>query len=340
MNYSVPSTGREIHLASRPDGVATPENFAFVDAPVRAPEDGEVLVRNQFISVDPYMRNRMNDVKSYVPPFKVGQVMDGAAVGVVVESRSAELAVGDVVQHFFGWREYATAGAKVFREVDTSRVPASAYLGVLGTTGLTAYVGLWEIAPVRQGETVLVSGAAGAVGSVAGQLAKLRGAGRVIGSAGSAEKVDLLVSEFGFDAAFNYKDRPVAEQLKEAAPGGIDVYFDNVGGEHLEAAIGRLNNFGRIAACGAVAQYNTAEPVPGPRNIGLVVSKRLTMRGFIVTDHFDLAADFAREVGPAVADGRIVVRETVVEGIENAVDAFFGLLSGKNIGKMVVKVSD
>lgn len=329
---------RQIHLASRPHGWPTHENFALVDVELPAPTEGQVLVRNTFVSVDPYMRGRMNDVKSYSPPFAVGAVMDGGAVGVVVESSSPDLAVGDEVQHQFGWRDQVVADARAFRKVDTSRVPVSAYLGALGMTGLTAYAGLRSVAELAAGEVVFVSGAAGAVGSLAGQLARLMGAGRVIGSAGSAEKVSYVTDELGFDAAFNYKDGPVATQLADAAPEGIDVYFDNVGGDHLEAAITQLRVHGRVAMCGAISQYNAAAPVPGPANLSMLIGKQASLRGFLVSGHFDVAADFEREVGGWLADGSLTYRETVVDGIEHAPDAFIGLLRGDNLGKMLVKI--
>ena len=280
----------------------------------------------------------MNDVKSYAPPFEVGAVMDGGAVGVVVESSAPGLAVGDHVQHQFGWRDLVVGDARSFRKVDTSVAPLPAYLGALGMTGLTAYAGLRSVASLVAGEIVFVSGAAGAVGSEAGQLAKLMGASRVIGSAGSAEKVSYLTGELGFDAAFNYKDGPVVEQLADAAPDGIDVYFDNVGGDHLEAAITLLRVHGRVAMCGAIAEYNATAPVPGPANLPMLIGKRATIRGFLVGDHLDVAADFEREVGAWLADGSLKFRETVVDGIDNAPDAFIGLLRGDNIGKMLVKI--
>ena len=331
-------TSRQVHLASRPQGWPTTENFALVDVELPPPSDGQVAVRNSFISVDPYMRGRMNDVKSYSPPFEVGAVMDGGAVGVVVASSSPDLAVGDEVQHQFGWRDLVVGPAYNFRKVDTSAVPLSAYLGVLGMTGLTAYAGLRSIATLAPGEVVFVSGAAGAVGSVAGQLAKLMGASRVIGSAGSAEKVSYVTDELGFDTAFNYKDGPVTEQLADVAPGGIDVYFDNVGGDHLEAAITALRLHGRVAMCGAIAQYNATAPVPGPANLAMLIGKRATIRGFLVSDHLDIAADFEREVGGWLADGSLTFRETIVDGIDHAPDAFIGLLRGDNVGKMLVEI--
>ncbi|GAA4847591.1 NADP-dependent oxidoreductase [Kitasatospora terrestris] len=334
----VPTTGREWHLAARPQGWPTPDDFVLVEAPVRQPEAGEILVRNAFLSVDPYMRGRMNDVKSYIPPFQVGQVMDGGAVGYVVASAAEGFEVGDAVLHGLGWREYATVGAAHAVKVDPELAPLSAYLGVLGMPGLTAYAGLLEVGALKEGDTVFVSGAAGAVGSLVGQIARLKGAKRVIGSAGSAEKVAKLVDEYGFDAAFNYKDGPVRDLLAEAAPDGIDLYFDNVGGDHLEAAIGALGVKGRAVLCGAIAQYNDTEPPVGPRNLALAIGKRLRLEGLLVGDHYGLQPQFVAETAGWLRSGELKGDETVVEGIENAGDAFIGLLRGANTGKMVVRL--
>jgi NADPH-dependent curcumin reductase CurA len=331
--------GRAIHLASRPSGEPTPDNFEVVETETRAPDDGEVVVRNTFLSVDPYMRGRMNDAKSYLPPFEVGKPMDGGAVGEVIESRSPDLAVGDTVLHLKGWREYATGKAGEFRKVDPAIAPASEYLGALGTTGFTAWIGLVDIAQLKVGDVVYVSGAAGAVGSMAGQIARLRGASRVIGSAGSDEKVRYVLDELGFDAAFNYRTAPVREQLRAAAPDGIDVYFDNVGGDHLEAAIGALKTYGRAALCGAISAYNNTEHAAGPRNMGLAVSRRLTLRGYIIFDHMDRFGAFMNEVAPWLADGSVRTCETIVDGIEQAPQAFIDLLHGHNTGKMLVRLT-
>jgi NADPH-dependent curcumin reductase CurA len=326
---------REIHLASRPHGWPTSENFRTVETELADPGPGEVLVRNTFLSVDPYMRGRMNDVKSYVPPFALDAALDGGAVGEVVASGSDDFAVGATVLHQAGWRTHALLPAAEVRAVDASQVPASAYLGALGMPGMTAYVGLTRIAEVKDGDTVFISGAAGAVGSVAGQIARQLGAAKVIGSAGSPEKVAWL-EELGFDVALNYKDEPIRRQLRKHAP--IDVYFDNVGGDHLEAAIGAMADFGRIAACGAISDYNAETPPPGPRNLMMLVSKRLTLRGFIVSDHRDAASEFYRRAAGWVADGSLTWRETVVDGLDNAVEAFLGLHRGDNIGKMLVRL--
>ncbi|MDI9885843.1 NADP-dependent oxidoreductase [Streptomyces sp. HNM0645] len=336
---ALPATSREWHLVSRPQGWPEPENFALREAPVSEPGEGRILVRNLHFSVDPYMRGRMNDVKSYVPPFQLDQPMEGGAVGEVVASNAEGFAVGDHVLHGLGWREYADVEAGQAAKVDASVAPLSAYLGVLGMPGLTAYAGLFEVASFKEGDAVFVSGAAGAVGSQVGQMAKLKGASRVIGSAGSDEKVKLLVEEYGFDAAFNYKKGPVAEQLRKAAPDGIDVYFDNVGGEHLEAAISSFNVHGRATLCGMIAQYNATEPTPAPRNLVMVIGKRLRLQGMLVNDHRALQGQFVQDVAGWLSSGELKYDETVVEGIENGFDAFLGLLRGENTGKMIVSLT-
>ncbi|MCM2578079.1 NADP-dependent oxidoreductase [Streptomyces meridianus] len=336
----LPKTGREWHLVARPHGWPKPEDFALREAEVPEPGPGQLLVRNTHMSVDPYMRGRMNDVKSYVPPFPLDGPMDGGAVGRVVASEAEGFAVGDHVLHGLGWREYAVVDARHAVKVDPGLAPVSAYLGVLGMPGLTAYAGLLEVAALKEGDVVFVSGAAGAVGSMVGQIARLRGASRVIGSAGSDEKARLLVEEYGFDAAFNYKSGPVAQQLKEAAPDGIDVYFDNVGGDHLEAAINALNVHGRATICGMIAQYNATEPPAAPRNLALVIGKRLRLQGMLVKDHAALQPKFVEEVSGWIRSGELAYRETVTEGIDHAVDAFLGMLRGENTGKAVVRLAD
>jgi NADPH-dependent curcumin reductase CurA len=331
-------TGREVHLASRPARAPSLENFTIVDVKVPDPGPGQVLVHNRYLSVDPYMRGRMDDRKSYVAPFQVGQVMDGGAVGEVLASGDPGVSVGEVVLHGKGWREYAVLDADRVQPIDPEAAPTiSAYLGALGMPGLTAYVGMLDIGGLRPGEAVFVSAAAGAVGSLAGQIAKLRGASRVVGSAGSAAKLEYL-RELGFDAAFNYRDGPVRDQLKRAAPDGIDVYFDNVGGDHLEAALARLRPFGRVAMCGAIAMYNEGRQSPGPANLPLAIGKQLTLRGFLVGSHEDRRPAFLAEMGEWLRAGRIRVDETVVDGIERAPEAFLGLLRGENLGKMVVRL--
>jgi len=331
-------SSKEIHLVARPRGEPRQSDFAVVEVAVPDPGPGQVLVHNRFISVDPYMRGRMRDAKSYVPPFALGAVMTGLSVGEVVASQSPDLAAGDIVLHDLGWREYALGTAAAFRRVPANDAPLSTWLGMLGMVGLTAWVGMLEIAALKPGDVVFVSGAAGAVGSLAGQIAKLRGAARVVGSVGSAAKARYVCDELGFDAAFNYHEGSPAQLLAAAAPDGIDVYYDNVGGEHLEAAIGALRLHGRAALCGAISQYNADEPAPGPRNLGLMIGNRLTLRGFIVGDHVDRRPAFLAEVGGWLAEGRIRLAETIVDGVENAPAAFIGLMRGENIGKMLVRV--
>jgi len=334
-----PTTSREVRLAARPTGWPTTENFNVATVDLPELQDGEVLVRNAVMSVDPYMRGRMDDRPSYVTPFQVGAALEGGAVGEVVVSKSDNVATGTQVLHGFGWREYAVLPAKRVQPIDTAVAPASAYLGVLGMPGFTAYVGLTEIAAMKEGDAVFVSGAAGAVGSLVGQIARRRGASRVIGSAGSADKVRHLVDDLGFDAAFNYKDGNVGKQLREAAPDGIDVYFDNVGGDHLEAAIGSLNTFGRVAVCGMISQYNATEATPAPRNLALLITKRLSIRGFIVSDNNALQLAFLDEVGPWVRDGSLITEETFVDGgVDAAPQAFIDLMRGANTGKMLVRL--
>jgi len=327
---------REIRLVARPKGFPGEDLFELAETPIPEPGEGQLLVRNAYFSVDPYMRPRMNDVRSYVAPFTLGEPMVGGAVGRVERSRNDRYAEGDWVVHGLGWREWALSDGSGMRRVDSAVAPVSSFLGVLGMPGLTAYYGLFELGQPQEGETVFVSGAAGAVGSAAGQMAKIAGC-RVVGSAGSAAKIEWL-RELGFDAAFNYREQPVREALAEAAPEGIDVYFDNVGGDHLEAAIGALHTYGRVAACGSVSRYNDVEPSPGPRNMFMVVTKRLRIQGYIITDHYDRYPEFFERASEWVREGRLRYRETVVEGIDNAPRAFLGLLRGENIGKMLVKV--
>lgn len=335
---TLPANGRSWHLIRRPEGWPVPEDFALREEPVRPPDAGQLLVRNLHLSVDPYMRGRMNDVKSYAPPFQLDQPMDGGAVGEVIASEDERFAVGERVLHSLGWREYATVDAERATALPAAEVPLSAYLGVLGMPGLTAYAGVLKTGSLAAGDVVFVSGAAGAVGGVAGQIARIKGASRVIGSAGSDEKVALLTEEYGFDAAFNYRRGPVRDQLREAAPEGIDLYFDNVGGDHLEAAIGSLRLHGRAVLCGMVAQYNDTAPPAAPHNLALAIGKRLRLEGMLVLDHFGLLPQFSEEAAGWLRSGELVYRETTVHGIENAVDAFLGMLRGQNTGKMVVSI--
>ena len=332
-------TSTEIRLASRPTGWPTPENFE--TATVQLPDlaEGEVRVSNEYLSVDPYMRGRMNDAKSYAAPYALGEVMTGAAVGEVLESRAEGIAAGDKVLHHLGWRSVSQGPGAAFRVVqEISGVPLSAYMGILGMTAYTAYVGLLEIAKLRQGDTVFVSGAAGAVGSAAGQIARLKGAARVIGSAGSAAKVELLTGRYGFDAAFNYKDAPVLEQLRAAAPEGIDVYFDNVGGDHLEAALDSFNRGGRAALCGAISSYNATQAPAGPRNLGNMIARGLSLKGYTIGFYPEHFPDFVKDMSAWLDSGAVVFQETVIEGLGNAVDGLLDMMRGANIGKMVIKL--
>ena len=327
---------REIQLVSRPKGIPGAANFNLVKTTLPSLQDQQVLVRNLFMSVDPYMRGRMNEAKSYIPRFEIGKPLEGGAVGEVAESRATGFKAGDIVTSSLGWRDYLIATPQELQPVSREYQPLSVYLGALGMTGLTAWAGLQQAA-VKAGETIYISGAAGAVGSVAGQLAKLRGC-RVIGSAGSADKLAFLREECGFDGAFNYKDGPVLEQLKRNAPDGIDVYFDNVGGEALEAALAVLRLHGRIIACGSITGYNAEHPLPGPTNLFNITTKRLTMKGLMVFDWMDRQAEFIKEAGGYYSAGKLKNKETVVEGIDQAVAAFLGLFQGHNVGKMVVKL--
>ncbi|HAA54327.1 MAG TPA: NADP-dependent oxidoreductase [Myxococcales bacterium] len=328
---------KEIHLASRPTGRPTKDNFTLVEVDVPSPSEGQLLIKNHYMSVDPYMRGRMRDAKSYIPPFQVGQVLEGGAVGEVIESNLEGFDVGDFVFNMQGWREYFLSDGKGLRKVDPSIAPLSAHLGVLGMPGITAYAGLFEVGELKEGEQVFVSGAAGAVGSLVGQFAKLKGC-YVAGSAGSEKKITFLKETLGFDAAFNYKEGNLHEQIKKVCPKGIDVYFENVGGPMLEAVLLQMNNFGRIPVCGMISQYNATEPTPGPSTIAALIPKRIKMQGFISFDHHHLMKDFTRDVGGWLKDGKLHVEETIVEGIEQAADAFLGLFDGTNTGKMIVKL--
>lgn len=332
-------TGREIRLAARPVGEPAPTDFALAEAAVPEPGDGQILVRNTWMSVDPYMRGRMDDVPSPVlPPFELGAPLEGAAVGEVIASRSADVPVGATVSHFLGWREYAVLDAAAATVVDTGLAPVQAYLGPLGTTGLTAYAALTDVAPVREGDVVFVSAAAGAVGSVAGQLARTLGAAKVIGSAGGPDKTTRLLADFGFDAALDHRAGPIAAQLADAAPGGIDVYLDAVGGDHLEAAIGALNVGGRAALVGAISGYNATAPVPGPANLAQIVYKQLTLRGMQVGAYLHLFPEYIAKAAGWLADGTLRTEETVFDGLDRAPAALLGNLRGANTGKTLVRL--
>jgi hypothetical protein len=331
----MPNTTRAWHLKSRPTGTPTQGNFELANAPLAELEDGMVRVRNTWLSVDPYMRGRMNDVKSYVPPFQVGAPMEGGAVGTVVASRSPHLKEGETVFHMLGWREEAVGPAGTFNKVPPLGVPEHQWLANLGLTGATAYFGLLRVAEAKEGDIVFVSAAAGAVGSAVVQIAKAKGM-TVIGSAGGEEKC-AFVRELGADAAIDYKQGPVVQALMQAAPKGIDVYFDNVGGDHLDAAFAAARGNARFAICGMIDNYNGGEP-PAFRYIMRVIAARIAMKGFIYTDYLAEMGDFYRDMGGWVASGQVKSRETVREGLEQMPEAFLDLFRGANIGKMLVKL--
>ncbi|MBV9208766.1 MAG: NADP-dependent oxidoreductase [Actinobacteria bacterium] len=336
----MPQTTRIVTLASRPDGRPTAANFALEEQAVGEPGPGQLLVRNVYMSVDPAMRGRMEPTeKHYTTNFTVGGPLDGSAIGRVIDSRADRFATGDFVRHRLGWRDYAVVDAQAATVVDPALAPLQTWLGVLGQTGFTAYAGLRRAGELRDGDVVFVSAAAGAVGSAAGQFARLLGASRVIGSAGGAEKARILVDELGFDEGIDYR-AGLAEGLAAAAPDGIDLYFDNVGGDHLVAALYALNIRGRVALCGMISTMEDASSAPGVHHLIQAVLKRLTIRGFIVRDHEDLRPEFEKQVSGWLRTGELISRQTVVDGLENAVGAFIGLLSGANVGKMLVRLSD
>ena len=329
------NTNRAWHLKSRPQGMPTLDNFELKEMDLPPLDEGMVRVENGWLSVDPYMRGRMNDVKSYVPPFEVGAPLQGGAVGKVVESRSEALAPGDTVFHMLGWREQAVGKAEHFTKVPPMGVPDQQWLANLGLTGATAYFGLRRVAEAKEGDIVFVSAAAGAVGSAVVQIAKARGM-IVIGSAGGEEKCQW-VRELGADAAIDYRAGPVVKQLLEAAPKGIDVYFDNVGGDHLDAAFASARNNARFAICGMIDSYNGGQP-PSYRYMMRMISARITVKGFIYTDYLPEMPDFYRDMGGWIASGQVKSRETVLDGIETVPEAFLGLFKGENMGKMLVRL--
>ena len=328
---------REVVLAGRPVGMPTVDDFAIREVDVPDPAAGEVVVRNVCMSVDPYMRGRMIDRKSYTPPFAVGETLNGGAIGRVALSNDADLPEGDYVESHLGWREAFVAKAAGLRRLGELEAPASAYLGILGMPGMTAYVGLLDVGALKEGETVFVSGAAGAVGSAVGQIAKIKGC-TAVGSAGSADKVRHLKEDLGFDHAFDYHDGHLERQIFQGAPQGVDVYFDNVGGDHLQAALNCMRPGGRIPLCGAIALYNATAPVPGPNNLAIAIGMSLTLKGFIVSNFNHLRADFMRDMTDWVTSGQLKYRETAFDGIEKAPEAFIGLFTGANTGKMVVNL--
>lgn len=330
------TTNMQVLLASRPTGWVTEENFRIVNTPVPVPAEGQVLVRNHYLSLDPYMRGRMNEVKSYAARQELDQVMIGGTVGEVIESKHAKFKAGDIVQGMYGWQQYGCSDGAGLNKVDVSRVPMSAYLGVIGMPGVTAWVGLLDICQPKAGETVVVSAASGAVGSAVGQIAKLKGC-RTVGIAGGKEKCDYVVNELGFDACVDYKAGRLNQDLKAATPDGIDCYFENVGGEILDAVLRRTNPFSRIAVCGLVSQYNATEPY-GVKTFQAILMNRIKVQGFIVSDRLELWPPALKDLAEWVASGKLKYRETVAQGLENAPKAFIGLLKGQNFGKQLVKL--
>ncbi len=330
---------REVQLRRRPAGAPQPEDFALAEVAVPSPGEGQVLVRNVHLSVDPFMRGLMRDDEDYLlPPFRVGEPLYGGAVGEVVESRVPGLSPGDCVTHMAGFREWSLCGAAEVQPVSPER-PLSLYLGALGMTGLTAWAGVLDVAQIRPGETVFVSGAAGAVGSIAGQIARIGGC-RVVGSAGSPEKAKWVTEVLRFDHCFDYRSADPGEALSECCPGGIDVYFDNVGGRHLEAAIDHIRPLGRIALCGMVSQYNDATPPPGPSNLFQLITRQVTVAGFTVNNFAHRMERFREDVSAWIEAGLLHSEETILPGIESAAEALIGVLVGRNRGKMLVRVGD
>lgn len=332
-------TAQQIHLMTRPEGMPTRDNFKLVAVELEAPLKGQVLVKNLYMSVDPYMRGRMRPEGVYAAPYALNQVMYGGAIGEVIESNDSNLQLGDIVTNQAAWQDkFVTDAGAVSKLVPFDSGQLSLYLGTLGMPGLTAYVGLLKFGEPKEGETVFVSAASGAVGANVCQIAKLKGC-RVIGSVGSDTKAQWLQDECGVDAVINYKTcGDLTEALSTAAPEGIDVYFENVGGSHLQAALNVMNPFGRIPACGMIATYNNAQPAPGPNNLMLIVGKKIRINGFIVSDYGEMLPQFLEDTVKWIKEGKIKSKETVVEGLENAVDAFLGLFSGDNFGKMIVKI--
>ena len=331
------NVNRQILLKSRPEGAPGLDNFELVERPVPKPGEGEVLMRTLYLSLDPYMRGRMSAAKSYAKPAAVGEPMVGGTVGEIVASRNPKFSVGDIVLGYCGWQEYALSSGTALRKLDPAAAPVSTALGVLGMPGMTAYVGLLEIGQPKPGETVVVAAASGAVGSVVGQIAKIKGC-RAVGIAGGADKCRFVTGELGFDACVDHRAPDSARALEAACPKGIDVYFENVGGAVQQTVWPLLNDFARIPVCGLIAQYNSPTPMPGP-DMFSVLRKRLMLRGFIVSDFAAKQGDFLREAGEWVRAGRLKYREDIVDGLAQAPAAFLGLLQGKNFGKMLVRVA-
>ena len=331
------STNRQILLKSRPQGAPSLDNFELTESPIPEPGEGELLMRTRYLSLDPYMRGRMSPAKSYAKPAAVGAPMVGGTVGEVVKSRHPGYAAGDIVLGYGGWQDYALSSGTGLRKLDPAAAPVSTALGILGMPGMTAYVGLLEIGQPKPGETVVVAAASGAVGSVVGQIAKIKGC-RAVGIAGGAEKCRFVAGELAFDACIDHRAADFVQKLEAACPQGVDVYFENVGGAVQQTVWPLLNDFARVPVCGLIAQYNAATPMPGP-DMFSVLRKRLMLRGFIVSDFAAKQGDFLRDVGEWVRSGRLKYREDVVDGLEQAPAAFLGLLQGKNFGKLLVRVA-
>jgi hypothetical protein len=330
---------RQIVLAKRPQGDVTADCFRSEAVTLPALGEGQILVRSRFLSLDPYMRPRMTELRSYTPAFELDKPLTGGSVGEVVESRNPRYAKGDIVTGMLNWATHTLHDGRGLRKIDATGVPLSAHLGVLGMPSFTAWYGIRHICKPKAGETVFVSAATGAVGQVAGQLAKLSGA-RVVGCAGDEQKCQWAVREAGYDACFNHKaERDAGAALDRLCPQGIDADFENVGGRIFHAVFARLNDFGRVAFCGAISEYQDAKPIAGPEKMFTIVQRRLTLQGFIISDHVALMGDFVNEVGGLVKAGKLKSRETVVDGLDKAPEAFIGLLKGENFGKLVVKVA-
>ena len=339
--------GREVHLKQYPQGIPIEDNFEIVKVNIPEPKEGEFLVKNLWMSVDPYMRGRMKspeESKSYVSSFRLRKTLDGACIGQIIESKNNKFKVGEQVLGNFGWRDYWIDNGRDIIKINSDVAPIQSYLGVLGMPGLTAYVGLVNIGKVNEGkDTVFISSASGAVGSIACQIAKIKGC-HVVGSAGTDEKVEWLLDTIKLDYAFNYKtsdeNNNLSLELKKGCPEGIDLYFDNVGGKQLEAALDNIKTFGRVVLCGMISQYNLTSPMVGPANLFLAIINRIRLQGFIVRDHNDMIDQFQGQMSTWIKDGKITWKETIVEGLENAPKAFIGLFKGENFGKMLIKITD
>ncbi|WIV17488.1 NADP-dependent oxidoreductase [Paenibacillus polygoni] len=331
---------KQVLLIKRPEGLPAPSDFEFKEVEVQQPQEGQVVVKTLYLSVDPYMRGRMNDSKSYVPPYQLNDVIKGGAVGEIVESKSDKYKEGDKVIGMLGWQLFNTVDDNKVTKIDESIAPVSAYLSVLGLTGLTAYFGLLDIGQPKEGETVVVSGAAGSVGMFVGQIAKIKGA-RVVGIAGTDEKCNYLMQELNFDAAINYKTTEnIKQDLEKACPSGVDVYFDNVGGPISDAVMSLLNDHARIPLCGAISSYNSTDGDVGPRIQSQMIKTRSLLKGFVLSDYADRQSEGLQELGKWLSEGKLKYEETVVDGFDNVVEAFLQLFKGANLGKMLVKVSE